>query len=115
DATHKIRLIQRTKDRGLLVEMASDEGASWLRHNIKTGSLSKELGVVVKDRQHHLLVKFVPITFDEDTKIQEVLNINNIDPQYFVRARWIKPKNRRLPDQKSGHMVFSFNNRDQAN
>ncbi|KAF9562850.1 hypothetical protein CPC08DRAFT_595006, partial [Agrocybe pediades] len=112
---HKVRLVQRTKDRGILVEMDSEEGAAWLRRTVRKGQLSRDLGAQIKDRHYHLLVKFAPITFDEDMEIQEVLDVNNIDPEKFFRARWIKPKNRRRPDQKSGHMVFIFSDRDQAN
>lgn len=44
-----------------------------------------------------------------------MLEDNSIDPKNFVKARWIKPRHRRSPEQRSGHMIFTFNNRDQAN
>ncbi|KAF4622916.1 hypothetical protein D9613_001545 [Agrocybe pediades] len=112
---YKIRLVQKTRERGILIEMASEEGAEWLRTSMKNSELARTLGATVKDRQHHVLVKFVPITFDETKEMQDVLDDNDIDPKFYIKARWIKPVHRRRPEQRFGHMVFSFNNRDQAN
>jgi len=109
EGIHKIRLVQKTREKGILLEMTTEEGAAWLRNTIKKGQLAQTLGTTLKDRQHNVLVKFVPLAFEEDKEIQEVLEDNNIDPQYFTRARWIKPKHRRRPEQRSGHMVFTFN------
>jgi len=115
DNTKKICLVQKTREKGILLEMATEGDAAWLHEAIKSGRLSQTLGITVKDRQHNVLVKFVSTTFNEDMEIQEVLKDNNINPQMVIKARWLKPKHRRSPKQRSGHMVFTFNNRDQAN
>ncbi|KAF9536253.1 hypothetical protein CPC08DRAFT_771651 [Agrocybe pediades] len=101
---YKIRLVQKTRERGILIEMASEEGAEWLRTSMKNSELARTLGATVKDRQHHVLVKFVPITFDETKEMQDVLDDNDIDPKFYIKARWIKPVHRRRPEQRFGHM-----------
>ncbi|KAH6907725.1 hypothetical protein BKA70DRAFT_1104274 [Coprinopsis sp. MPI-PUGE-AT-0042] len=114
EKAHKIRTV-RIQGGEALVEMESEEGAEWLREEMKNDSTRKDLGAEVKGRKWQIMVKFVPITFDETEGLAEMLEENAIDPKDVQQARWMKRKERRGPGQSVAHLALTVTNEDTLN
>ncbi|KAF9553611.1 hypothetical protein CPC08DRAFT_620463, partial [Agrocybe pediades] len=70
-----------------------------------------------KNRTYNVIAHYVPIIFDPDNQdhIAEVLEVNGVDRNHFIRARYAKPIERRNPYQRYAHLIFSLQNADTAN
>jgi hypothetical protein len=59
----------------------------------------------------------VPITIDpeNETHRNEILESNHIEADAVALIRWVKPAQRRTPEQKSAHLFISFTDAKAAN
>lgn len=112
----RVRTVSRNnKRKELLMEMATEAGANWLRTDGCMAHLEYVLGLKLHDRVYQIMVKFIPITFNPETKAQEVLEENRINPMHLVSMQWIKPVEWRREDQRFAHLMLTFNNDKTAN
>jgi hypothetical protein len=118
----KDRLVRSTRkltNGGVILEMGSTEAAQWIQREEILGKLKSEtsLAVSFKKRPHNTIAFFVPLTFNPDSKadIEEVAEMNELEDTAIMKTKWAKPPGRRLPTQRSGHLLISFSNADAAN
>ncbi|KAF8982345.1 hypothetical protein BDQ17DRAFT_1262240, partial [Cyathus striatus] len=102
----------RISNGSILAEAGNDDTANWLRNMEQARSVTGMLGATdtFRRRLYPVLVKMVPITFDPTNAdhIVELLQGNNIKSEIWWNARWLKPTERRRPDQKFAHLTISL-------
>lgn len=61
-------------------------------------------------RSYSILVPRVPLTFDptEENHLREIEECNELPEGTIIKARWIKPINRRAPEQRAAHAIFAL-------
>ena len=64
-----------------------------------------------------MLVPRIPLTFDptEDSHLREIEECNELPKGTIFKARWIKPINRRTPEQRAAHAIFALKDPKLAN
>ena len=115
----KIESITRTRDGSLLLLINSKEGADWLR---EPGVIDNFIdcfatGAVLRDRNYHVLIKWVPIVLDPTNRahLREIEEVNNLPEHSIHKMRWIKPTIRRQAGQTKAHAILTLNSADVAN
>ena len=104
-----LRLVRNLKLGTLIIEMMTDEAATWLRTdtNVESLLLKLDLKGAYLLRSYSIIVNFILITFDPDRKAQraEFFETNNIDPSKVSGMHWIKPIGHRHVCQTSAHLM----------
>jgi hypothetical protein len=115
----KIRSINKLRNDGTLMEMDSDTATAWISEKENQIKFCAKLGpeVVFKTRAHNLIAFNVPLALspEEDEHRQEVCEENSLDPNTITAMRWVKPVHRRSKEQRTAHLILTFNNADAAN
>lgn len=117
----KVRNITWTKESGsnrrrsVLIEMASDAAATWLRAGERLQRFSEALGAKVRGRSYKVLAKFIPITFDPDSHLDELCEANDIQRADITSVKWLKPTAHRKDSQSTAHAVIDFKTPEAAN
>ena len=115
----KIENITRTRDGSLLLLLNSKEGADWLREPgiIDNFIDSFASGAVLRDRNYHVLLKWVPIVLDPTNRahLREIEEVNCLPEHSVHKMRWIKPTIRRQAGQTKAHAILTLNSADAAN
>jgi hypothetical protein len=115
----KVRSASKLRNGGTLVELDSDESTAWLMDQENRVKLCRKIGpdVTFKTRTHSIIAFNVPLAINpEDRKHrQEVCEANNLDHDIIPAMRWVKPIDRRTPEQRTAHLILSFSNADAAN
>ena len=111
--------VLKTRKGGIVLTLNSKEAANWIRepkHEIAfTDAFAKNSHI--KEREYNLIVPRIPITFDPQNEkhIREVEEVNRLKNQVIRKARWIKPTERRRPDQTHAYAIFTLLSADSAN
>jgi hypothetical protein len=110
-------IIQRNK--GILIEMDNDHALEWIKKQENRLPFCIEVGpdVVFKPRAHTIIAFNAPLTIDLENEAhrKEILEANHIEPDTLAAIRWVKPAQRRTPEQKSAHLFASFTDAKAAN
>ena len=71
----------------------------------------------IKNRTFPIIVPFVPITtpIDDVNWIRKIEEENTLLPGAIDSIKWIKPKERRTPEQRFAHTMFHFTTAEAAN
>ena len=66
---------------------------------------------------YSILVPRIPLTFNPSNEkhLREIEECNELLEGAVVKARWIKPVNRRVPEQRSAHAIFAMKDVSLAN
>ncbi|KAH9959861.1 hypothetical protein BC827DRAFT_1212140 [Russula dissimulans] len=74
-------------------------------------------GSHIKLRSFNLVVSGIPITFDPENEVhlREVEEVSELPRFAVTNARWIKPLNRRRPDQTLAFAILTFHSTGHAN
>ncbi|KAF9040121.1 hypothetical protein BJ165DRAFT_1321117, partial [Panaeolus papilionaceus] len=95
------------------------EAVDWIRQDGRILALAARLGATVKDRGYQVMVKYIPLTYDDNiangTAPREIEECNNIEEGAIKEARWIKPIERRREEQACAHAMLTFSNPKDAN
>lgn len=104
---------------GTILEMMTSEAAEYLKKsNIKEEFIKNlDLKAVVKDRGYPVVIQFVPLTFNPDSKsqIQELEKENDWEHGTISSVRWIKPPNKCTNNQQVAHLMAVLKNPTNAN
>lgn len=115
----KIRSINKLRNGGVLVEMDSDNATTWMTDQENRNKFCVKIGpgVTFRSRVHSLIAFNVPLGINPEDKNHqdEVCEVNSLDPGVITTMRWAKPVQRRTPDQRTAHLLLTFNNPDAAN
>jgi hypothetical protein len=115
----KIRSVIAQKDDSILIEVDSDSSAKWFTDSINRVEFCGLLGdhVSFRTRAFNVLAFNVPLTVDprDFNHRAEINEVNDLEDLAITALRWAKPLNRRSPQQKSAHLVLTFNSSEAAN
>jgi hypothetical protein len=116
----KARSALRQNKSGLLIEMETDVGATWLMKPANARLLCDALGpgLNIKQRNFNVFVYNASTALDPENAdhLKEIAETNNIQNDTLVAMRWVKPMNRRdRADQRTAHLILTFSNADDAN
>ena len=109
----------KSRKNTILLTLNSKEAVEWLREPENkmafTSAFSKDSHI--RGRAYNIIVPRIPVTFDpKDQKhLREVEEVNSLDKNALVGARWIKPIGRRRIDQTHAYAIFSLASADVAN
>ena len=99
--------------------MDSDAASTWLTNQDNQEKFCTKIGpnVQFRMRAHQLIVFNVPlgITPEDPKNRQEVCEANNLEPGMVTMMRWVKPVNRRSQEQRTAHLIVTYNSADTAN
>ncbi|KAJ7347030.1 hypothetical protein DFH08DRAFT_699884 [Mycena albidolilacea] len=109
--------VQILRGGGALLHLNDEAAARWLKANM--GDFLTRMGgtTVYKERLCNMVMRFVPVSFDPDAEgaLGVVGGDNNLPEGALVKARWIKPLERRKPGQRVAHAVLGFSDPGAAN
>jgi len=122
DITHEIRSTERLPNKGILIEMLTDEGAKWIKSDDNMCEIFAAMGEQGRGgkwrkRTHNIIAYYVPIAFDPENEdhLEEIMDNNKIPHEDLAKVRYAKPIERRSPNQRYAHLILSIHNPDTAN
>ncbi|PPQ80684.1 hypothetical protein CVT24_011067 [Panaeolus cyanescens] len=103
----------------VLLELKSRLTAIWLKGDDRLMALATRLGATVQDRTYQVMVRRIPLTFDNDIcspdAPNKIADDNKLDPKVVKSVRWIKPAERRSEDQRTAYAMISLTTPQAAN
>ena len=115
----KIEFITKFPNGGALLHLNSKEAAKWLRDPTIEEAFLKKLdkNAYVKERPHNVLLRGVPIIFDpgNETHLREIEETNGMLKYSILKAKWIKPEERRRNGQTHAHATATISTVETAN
>jgi len=115
----KVETAIKTRKDAILLTLNSKEAADWIREpgNEEVFADSFAKGAHIRDREYSLVLPSVPLTFepDNETHLREVEEVNSLPTRVIRKARWIKPANRRRPEQTRAFAIMTISSVDAAN
>jgi len=107
------------KNKGVLIELETDEAFRWINKKENKFQFSVEVGldVVFKPRSHTVIAFNVPLTINPENKAhrKEICEANHLETELISSIRWVKSIARRSHEQKSAHLFISFTDPFSAN
>ncbi|KAF9233164.1 hypothetical protein BU15DRAFT_36367, partial [Melanogaster broomeanus] len=104
---------------GLLVELDSEEYATWIKkdENQVRFIAALENAAKIKERSYQILTPFLPISLPiHDAEwIRATEMENNLDIKSIESIRWVKPVEKRSPAQRVAHAIFNLKTPQAAN
>jgi hypothetical protein len=114
----KVESLFKTQ-RGDLLMLNSKEAVMWINEPDIEMAFTKvfEEGSIIKVRTYNLIVPRVPISFDpkDDKHIRKLEETNGLCVKEIFKAKWIKPIERRRPDQTHAFVILTLFKVDSAN
>jgi hypothetical protein len=104
---------------GLLMELNREVGVSWIMSMGIRSLFTTSFGATarIKPQTHNIVVHFVPFSFraGKTEDLREIEEINGLDNEAIIQAKWIKPIERRSPTQSCGHVILALATPESAN
>lgn len=102
---------KKLRNGGIILKAKNREGAELLKEVSTKEDFALNFGgeIKIKDRNHTVIVKHVPISFQADimAELQKAEEANNLVKYSILSTRWIKPLHRRSPGQKVAHLIIN--------
>jgi hypothetical protein len=118
-STGKIRSIISSRGGGTIIEADTDAAASWLSDAANQRRLCDAIGsnAEFRNRTYSIIAFNVPtdINPDEVNHRQEINEVNDLEAATITTAKWAKAVDRRSPNQRTAHLLLTFNNANAAN
>ena len=115
----QVENVTRTRGGSLLLLLNSKEAAKWLKDPVKEFNFLDKfaIGANIKDRDFNVLLRWVPIILGPENRShhREIEEGNKLPAHSIMKARWIKPTNRRSAGQTRAHAILSLVSADTAN
>lgn len=115
DPLGKVEVDFVTKIRGeaILLQLNSKLSADWLRDPIIESKFIEKFAndSYFVDRKYSIIVPRTPITFEPENEanLRELEEGNNLGPHEIVKAKWIKPVNKRREGQTHAYATIVLN------
>ena len=109
----EVDFVNKTRGDTLLLQLNTKPAAEWLRDPIIEAKFTKKFAndSYFVDRKYNILIPRTPITFDpaNEASIREIEEGNNLGPHEIVKAKWIKPVNKRREGQTHAYASITLN------
>jgi hypothetical protein len=117
--TGKIQSVTSSRGGGTIIEADTDAAASWLSNVANQRRLCDRIGsnAEFRTRPFSIIAFNVPtdINPDEVNHRQEINEVNDLEAPTISTIKWAKAIDRRSPNQRTAHLLLTFNNADAAN
>ncbi|KAG1858835.1 hypothetical protein F4604DRAFT_1503723, partial [Suillus subluteus] len=104
---------------GILYELNNSASATWLNTPGNRSTFLEQFGaeVIIKDRTYNLIIENVPISFNPTSPVatSDIERKGGLQPKSVIKARYIKPIERRSPNQRTAHIALTLNSKTSAN
>jgi hypothetical protein len=118
-STGKLRSVTSSRNGATILEADNDETARWLATAENQRRICEEIGsnAEFRHRTYNILALNVPLALDpaNDDHRLEICEANNMDRTAIMSIKWAKAVNKRLPTQRTAHLLLTFSNADAAN
>ncbi|KAG2153825.1 hypothetical protein DEU56DRAFT_718519, partial [Suillus clintonianus] len=115
----QIKATTRLRNGGLIIELTSTEAAKWVHIPENRIKITEALGIpaTIKEHRFSVIVPFLPVSsnIEETNWLRTVEEENDMPLGAIESANWIKPRQRRVPDQRVAHAIIHFANPSAAN
>jgi hypothetical protein len=115
----KVESVIKTRGKAYVLTLNSKETAEWLRDPGNEDTFTKGFsnGLHIKERLYNLILPRVPISFNpgEEMQLREMEEVNELPKDTIAKAKWIKPVDRRRPDQTVAFAIASLRSIEHAN
>ena len=115
----QIKATTRLRNGGIIIELTTLEAAQWIRTPANRLKIIEALDIPasIKERRFSVIVPFLLISSEIETSEwhRAVEEENNMPKGSIESANWIKPKNRRTPEQRVAHAIIHFADPTTAN
>ena len=109
---HQARAVTKLHNRGILIELNSDEAVDWFQDSEIRKTFLSHLhpSASIKPRLYNVVVQFVLLAFcpGRESDLWEIEEVNGIEEGGIFKARWIKLAACRVPGQVCSHVILSF-------
>jgi hypothetical protein len=109
----------KARGHAILITMNSKEATMWLRrveNEIAFTSAFSE-GSHIRERTYNLIAPSVPVSFEPEKgeSLRKIEEANGLEKNTISKAKWIKPIERRRPDQAYAYAIITLYSADHAN
>ena len=115
----KVVSAYKTCTKAVVLTLNSKEAVTWLRDptNEYTSTKGFSIGSQFRARQYNIIAPRVPITFNPDSSehLREVEESNGLEDKTILKAKWIKPVERRKADQTHAYAILTILSAESAN
>lgn len=115
----KFQSVSNSRSGGTVVEMDTDKAVTWLMDNVNQHKLCDKIGSNAEfpTRTFNIIAFNIPITIspEEASHWTEICEANGLEPTTIISAKWAKAVNRSSPNQRTAHLLLTFDNTDVAN
>ena len=115
----KVVSVFKTRTKAVVLTLSSKETVAWLREPENEYMFTKGFseGSHIKARQYNIIAPRVPIIFNPDSPehLREVEESNGLEDKTILKAKWIKPAERRKADQTHAYAILTISNAESAN
>jgi len=115
----KVEVVMKTRTKALLLTFNSKEVVIWVKDPINKHVFTKGFlkGAHIRERRFNLIVLQVPITFSpaEKEQLHKIEKANGLQKMAIIKARWIKPEERRHSGQTHAYAIISTSSAESAN
>lgn len=115
-ATVSTKLVEKIdKARIVVLEMKDDASVLWLRAGNRGKVMANKLDASLALKTYVTVIRFTPVTFDPTKDREEFLEVNNLAEEDIQKIGFIKPPERRRPEQIHANVFVEFVDPDLAN
>ena len=115
----KIRSITNVRNGAIIVEMDSDNATKWISNKTTQDKICEDIGANAQfvARAFNVIAFNVPLALDayQVEHREEICEANDLDKKAITAIRWAKAVENRTENQRTGHLILTFNNADAAN
>jgi len=115
----KVIMALKTRRRAVLLTLNSKEAVKWLSKLFNKLEFANEFSdeAHIRERTYNLIVPRVPTTFEPsvDVNLRKIEEANSLDAKIIRKARWIKPMERRRPEQTHAYAIISLTSVESTN
>ncbi|KZV97557.1 hypothetical protein EXIGLDRAFT_670093, partial [Exidia glandulosa HHB12029] len=113
----KVLSVSKLRNRGVLFNFGDKLAVNWVRRHRTAFVASFDAAAILRDRGYPVLVKNVPVEFDPTNldSLRRVERANDFPADSILRAKWLRPIERRNPGQKNAHLCLVVSGAGLAN
>jgi len=115
----KVITALKTCGQAVLLTLNSKEAVKWLSKPFNESEFANKFSneAHIRERTYNLIVPRVPTTFKPsvDMNLCKIEEANSLDTKIIRKARWIKPMERRRPEQTHAYAIISLTSTESAN
>ena len=108
----KFLLARKSKSGSILYEVNTEEAAAWLRSSEGRALFTANFGpdVSLETRPFSIIAEYVPVgtKTDDPQVLRTIESTNSLPAGAICSMRWIKPIERRTPNQQHAHAIIDF-------